>query len=166
MSFDEYQQGDDFPELGFDFPSAGDFQLPSSLPLLSAPTQVPDGKEEPSKKRKRPETPDEDVEVLDSGFITRAPLPIDQAEKLEAAAGVDEGTYFVELMRKRLRCIRDLQGKWVTRTCNKKKPKYVETQTRLRDFADVVLNSFEAQFGPASAAMTSAPTRKHAKTHL
>lgn len=100
---------------------------------------------------------------MDSGLISRAPVPVDQAEKLEMAAGAEEGAYFVELMRKRLQCVHDIQVRWVTRTCNKKKPKYVDTQAKLRDFAGVVLKAFEIQFGAPSATMVTTPTRRHVK---
>jgi hypothetical protein len=164
MDFGDSQSDAHFPDDAFDPLCSGDFQMPSSSSLWGmlpqAPSAAPES-EAPKNKRKRPESPD--TEVLDSGFINRAPVPIDQAERLETAAGVEEGTYFVELMRKRLRCIHDMQVRWVTRTCNKKKPKYVETQTRLRDFAGAVIDSFESQFGPASVAMVATPTRKHVK---
>jgi hypothetical protein len=185
MEFGDYQTDAICSDDALDLPFADIFEFPSSLG--SPPPQLPQApppktevlaNEKPvgtlqsdrvlsahaqktGGKRKRQST--DEIEVIDSGFIMRAPVPVGQAEALENAAGVEEGTYFVELMRKRLRCIHDIQVRWVTRTCNKKKPKYVETQTRLKDFAEVVLNAFEAQFGPTPKTMTVAPTRKHSK---
>jgi hypothetical protein len=152
-----FREDANFPDDAFSLPGAdddGDGPSSSSssvrdLLLLS----------ENKRKRKRVE-----IEVIDSGVVARAPMPVEQVERLEAAAGAQKGTYFVELMRKRLRCIRDIQVKWATRTCNRRRPKYVETQTRLKDFAEVVLDAFTEQFGPQSSAMIEPPTRKqHAK---
>ena len=118
MAFDSYTDDANFPDDAL------------TLPCAPAPPTKEDGG-----RCKRPLSPDVVVDVMDSGLISRAPVPVDQAEKLEMAAGAEEGAYFVELMRKRLQCVHDIQVRWVTRTCNKKKPKYVDTQAKLRDFA-------------------------------
>lgn len=174
---DQCSPVDEYPDFAFIMSSSPkqeteDEVSPPQLPtapqqqMTALPSLIIQQEEIVNKKKRKCKRKlnDGEEEVLDSGFIARAPLPIDQAERLEVAAGVDEGVYFVELMRKRFKCIRDIQDKWVARACNKKKLKYVETQTGLRDFADVVLLTFEKQFGPASLAMNSAPTRKHFRT--
>lgn len=107
-----------------------------------------------------------DETVIDAGIITRAPLPIAEAEQMEFFSGAEDGAYFVELMRKRLRCIHDIQVRWAKRACNKKKPVYVETQTRLKDFVEGVLNVFDLQFGPASPVLSDVPTRRHKKPRI
>lgn len=125
-----------------------------------APASTP-----PSKKRPRDDTSeyDDHIEVIGSGFIARAPIPIEQASALESSTGVEEGTYFVELMRKKVLCLRDMQSKWVSRACNRKKPKYIETQTKLGEFMDTVVKAFDSQFGAQSSKLTDPPTRKHLK---
>jgi hypothetical protein len=105
----------------------------------------------------------ETEEVLQSGFIAKAPLPIDQAAKIETDLGAEEGEYFVELMRKKLQCIHCMQVRWIARACNVKNAKYMETQTRLKDFSELMLTAFATQFGPASKVMVDPRTRKHSR---
>lgn len=103
------------------------------------------------------------VEVLSSGVIARAPIPVDQAEKLEIAVGAEEGTYFVELMRKRLQHICYMQNNWLLRACNKKKPKYVQTQKKLLRFSELMLGLFRTHFGEQSTILADAPTRRYVR---
>jgi hypothetical protein len=173
MEFGDQRDDTDFQDEPFQLPSVSDY-LPKTTHQEEEKVQdtAPKGKcaHRPETYPKRAnlfeeeEEEEEDVVVLDSGIINRAPLPIDQARKTEISVGAEEGSYFVELMRKRLRCIRDMQVKWGSRACNKRNPKYVKTQARLKDFAEVVLDAFDSQFGLTSDTMLAVPTRKHLKT--
>lgn len=107
------------------------------------------------------ECDEREEEVLCFGFINKAPLPVDQAISLEIESGAKPGDYFVELMRKRLLCVRDLQHKWLSRARNSKRPRHYETQKKLTTFVEAMLLDFESQFGPASTALRVAPVRKH-----
>jgi hypothetical protein len=108
-------------------------------------------------KRQREYEDDAETEVLESGYIYRAPLPSKQV------SAMGDETYFIELMRKRIYCIRDIQSKWLSRTCNSKYPDYVAVQSRLKTFTDDILTAFEMQFGPPPENAATPPIRKHKK---
>jgi hypothetical protein len=107
------------------------------------------------------EEEEEEEEVLSCGFIIKAPLPVERAIQFESSNSIEEGAYFMSLMRKRFQCIHDVQIRWLSRACNHKHPKYMETQARLKDFAEIVVLMFDAQFGTNPNTPCVIPTRKH-----
>lgn len=104
---------------------------------------------------------EEEIATLSTGFIFRAPMPMEQVTILETTAGAKDGTYFVELMRKRLIGLQSIQDKWLSRACNKKHTKHHETQMKIKEFMDAVLETYATQFGKQSSSMTKPPIRKH-----
>lgn len=165
MDFGETQYPVNDNNRVFDLPCLDDTRVP--IPntnvhndcLFSATTTTL----QPQKESENSDAANE--EVIASGFISRAPLPIDQVQKMEVAIGANDGAYFIELMRKRLQCVRDVQVRWLTRTCNKKQPRYVEIQNRLKCFAESVLNTFDSHFGIPCAGLADPPTRRHMRSN-
>jgi hypothetical protein len=175
MSLAETQPIAQVPVMDIDgLPSVGDVLPIFMLPEDEGGSGVHEADDRLSGRRRRRRRPPakrratasdaeggDDVTVLGAGFIVKAPLPIEQAARAEAAAGASEGEYFVELMRKRFQCMHDMQVRWIARTCNVKNPKYMETQVRLKDFTEIVLAAFATQFGPQSKAIANPRTRRH-----
>lgn len=103
----------------------------------------------------------DDSEVLAAGEIMRAPLPMGSVLAIEDASGAQQGAYFIELMRRRLTGLLGVQEKWISRLCNQKHAKHIETQLRIRDFMQAVIDSYELRFGKSSdTMMTTAPIRR------
>jgi hypothetical protein len=99
--------------------------------------------------------------MMDANSLMRAPMPMKQVLQIEAASGSQQGTYFVELMRRRLQGLMMVQEKWITRLCNQKHAKHVDTQVRIRNFMRGVLQSYDEQFGApnTNAVLSAAPVR-------
>lgn len=103
----------------------------------------------------------DDFEVLSAGEIMRAPLPMNSVLAMEDASGAQQGAYFIELMRRRLQGLLGVQEKWISRLCNQKHAKHVDTQLRIRDFMQAVIESYEARFGkPSESMISAAPIRR------
>lgn len=103
----------------------------------------------------------DDFEVLSAGEIMRAPLPMNSVLAMEDASGAQQGAYFIELMRRRLQGLLGVQEKWISRLCNQKHAKHVDTQLRIRDFMQAVIDSYEARFGkPSESMISAAPIRR------
>ena len=91
----------------------------------------------------------------------RAPLPMNSVLAMEDASGAQQGAYFIELMRRRLQGLLGVQEKWISRLCNQKHAKHVDTQLRIRDFMQAVIDSYEARFGkPSDSMISAAPIRR------
>lgn len=107
-------------------------------------------------------TEEEEEVVMAAGAIMRAPLPIKQVLEMEAGSGNQQGTYFVELMRRRLQGLLAVQDRWISRLCNQKHAKHVDTQIRIRDFMLTVIAAYEEQFGaPNRNPMASVAPVRH-----
>jgi hypothetical protein len=133
---------------------------------IQLPSLDPDTEPEPAKKSGHKRTLDDrecSVEVLSSGQIMRAPMPMAQVLREEEAAGSAHGTYFVELMRRRLQGLLDVQNKWLSRACNAKHVDHVNIQSDIRNFIRDAMRQYEQQFGPASPVLAGAPIRKRPK---
>lgn len=104
--------------------------------------------------------------TMDASNLMRAPLPMPQVLEMELQSGCNQGTYFVELMRRRLQGLLSVQERWISRMCNQKHAKHVATQVRIRDFVRAALASYDSQFGAAGVgAMECAPVRRRKRTH-
>ena len=117
------------------------------------------------KKSKKPDDAGADQadesEVLSAGEIMRAPLPMISVLAMEDASGVQQGAYFIELMRRRLQGLLAVQEKWISRLCNQKHARHVDTQLRIRDFMQAVIESYETRFGkPSETIIAAAPIRR------
>lgn len=112
-------------------------------------------------KRARTAEAEEELEVLSSGEIARAPLPMSSVLAIEDSAGAQQGDYFIELMRRRLNGILAVQEKWISRLCNQKHAKHVETQVQIKLFIQAVIESYESRFGkPSDTLVAAAPIRR------
>ena len=89
---------------------------------------------------------DDGIEVLSSGQMMRAPLPMQEVLKLEANSSCECGAYFVGLMRRRLISLLMLQCKWLNRKCNSKHRMHYEVQEKLRDYITDAINKFDQSF--------------------
>lgn len=155
---------------GDNFAQVVDVQLPSLDDSISAkkgcgaaewPAMVVRDAPRAKRARMTAAVADEELEVLSSGEITRAPLPMSSVLAIEDSAGAQQGDYFIELMRRRLNGILAVQEKWISRLCNQKHAKHVETQVQIKLFIQAVIESYESRFGkPSDTLVAAAPIRR------
>jgi hypothetical protein len=131
--------------------------------LPSSQAAVDDSPQRPPMKRPRPPDEDAGVEVMASGQICRAPLPMAKVLCMEAASRADRGAYFVELMRRRLQGLVAVQDKWLQRACNRKHPEHTRVQGDLKLFLQSVLEVYSDQFGAGSQQLPCTPLRQRAR---
>jgi hypothetical protein len=122
-----------------------------TLQQLAVVAEAPpaDQKKKKTKKRLSPtvatETDPVTGEWVDVRVFDRNPVSVAEAEKVEMAAVVMPGTYFVSLARKRVRGMFDLHERWLSRMSNRCS-EYASIQRDLQVFFAETLAAFDHRY--------------------